>query len=138
MKKLINSWTKTEYQIDPETGKPLKDKIILTEIFSIYRIGDREIAEVETISDDLYVNVSGELNSTNAKLFIETADTDGGITKKEYADLVRASIGAKVDEDKLKTAVFKAAYKIQRLGKYPSLFYSPEWVQVAVEIYSSL
>lgn len=137
MKQLIKTWTKTSHEVDTETGK--QGKVILTEIMSIYKVGKREIAEVETIGDDIYINYSGDVSGgdSNAKLFIETPEMEGGITKKEYAALVAAAL-PKVDEAKLKTAVFKAAYKIQRQIKSPSLFYSPDYINVAVEIYKTL
>jgi hypothetical protein len=132
MKQLIKTWTKTQYEIDPETGKNTNK--VMTEIMSIYRLTKgSEVAEVETIyeREPLYV-----AETSNAKLFIEAPEMEGGITKKEYRALVAAALGK--DDAKVDTAVFKAAYKIQRTIKSPSLFYSADYIGVAVEIYQNL
>lgn len=131
MKQLLKTWTATQWEVDPDTGK--KTDKVLTEIFTVYKVGkDREVAEVETIyeQEPLYV-----AETSGAKLFIETPEMDG-ISKKEYRALVAAAIGK--DNDKVDQAVYKAAYKIQRMVKSPSLFYHKDYVNVAVEIFKTL
>lgn len=130
MKQLLKTWTQTQFEIDPDTGKP--GAKVMTEIFSVYKVSkDREVAEVETIyeQEPLYV-VEG-----TSKLFIETPEMDG-ITKKAYRELVAVAIGK--DNDKVDQAVYKAAYKIQRMLKTESLYYHKDYVNVAVEIYKTL